>query len=136
MPSIFSKIIAGQIPGNFVFRTERWVALLDIRPTSPGHTLLIPVAETTFLADLPGATQAELGLHLSRLTTAVKRVTGCPGVNVVLNDGPAAGQEVPHVHWHVVPRWPGDGRGYRFAPQPNDDLRAMAERLAAAAAVL
>lgn len=132
MPSIFSKIIAGQIPGNFVFRSERWVALLDIRPTSPGHCLLIPLAEDQHFADLPGATQTELGLHLARLITAVKRVTGAPAVNVVLNDGPLAGQEVPHVHWHIVPRWPDDGRGFRFHPQPGADLPAMAARLSAA----
>lgn len=130
MASIFTRIIAGEFPGDFVFRAERWVALLDIRPTVAGHVLLIPVAETVHLADLPGATQAELGLHLARLTAAVKRVTGCPAVNVVLNDGPVAGQEVPHVHFHIVPRWANDGRGYRFSPQPGSGLAAMAADLA------
>jgi diadenosine tetraphosphate (Ap4A) HIT family hydrolase len=123
--SLFSRIIAGQIPGEFVFRSERWVSFLDIRPTNPGHALLVPVYEAQFLADLPGATVAELGLHLQRLTLAVKRVTGAPAVNVVLNDGPQAGQEVPHVHFHVVPRWPGDQAGYRFRPQPGVELATM-----------
>ena len=122
MPSLFSKIIAGQIPGEFVFRTERWVAFLDIRPTNPGHTLLVPVAEAQYLADLPVETLAEIGLYLPRLVRAVKHGTGCPAVNVVLNDGPEAGQEVPHVHFHVVPRNVDDGAGYRFRPHANSDL--------------
>ena len=126
MASIFSRIIAGEIPGEFVFRAERWVGLLDFRPTVTGHVLLIPVAEAVHFADLPGATQAELGLHLARLVVAVKRVTGCPAVNAVLNDGPVAGQEVPHVHLHVVPRWANDGRGYRFSPQTGVGLAALA----------
>lgn len=129
MASIFTRIIAGDLPGEFVFRAERWVALLDIRPTVAGHVLLIPLAEAVHFADLPGATQAELGLHLSRLIVAVKRVTGCPAVNAVLNDGPVAGQEVAHVHLHIVPRWANDGRGYRFSPQPAAGLAALAAEL-------
>lgn len=131
MPSIFSRIIAGEIPGNFIFQGEQWVGLLDIRPTAPGHALLIPRADVPHLAQLPAVALADLGRHLVALTTAVKQVTGCPAVNVVLNDGPVAGQEVPHVHWHVVPRWPGDGHGFRFAPQPGSELSAMAAKLAA-----
>lgn len=129
MASIFTRIITGEIPGEFVFRTERWVGLLDIRPTVSGHVLLIPVAEAVHLADLPGATHAELGIHLARLVVAIKRVTGCPAVNAVLNDGPVAGQEIPHVHFHVVPRWANDGRGYRFSPQPGVGLAALVVNL-------
>ncbi len=129
MPSLFSRIIAGAIPGEFVFRADRWVAFLDIRPTSPGHVLLVSVTEAAYLAELPAATLAELGGQLARLTAVVKTATGCLAVNVVVNDGPLAGQEVPHVHVHVIPRWPDDGRGYRFAPQPGQDLTAMAAKL-------
>ena len=130
--SLFSRIIAGQIPGEFIFRSERWVSFMDIRPTNPGHALLVPVTESQFLADLPGATVAELGLHLQRLTRAVKRVSGAPAINVVLNDGPVAGQEVPHVHFHVVPRWPGDRAGYQFRPHMGADVVGMAAQLRAA----
>ena len=134
MASIFTRIIAGEIPGTFVFQGERWVALLDIRPAHPGHVLLIPREERQYLADLSPSTQAELGRHLAKMTESVKRATGCPAVNVVLNDGPEAGQEVPHAHWHVVPRWPGDHKGFRFAGAPYGDgqMVAMAERLRAA----
>ena len=92
----------------------------------------VPAMEVPLLADLPPATLADAGRLLARLTRAIKQVTGCPAVNVVLNDGPLAGQEVPHVHWHVVPRWPDDGRGYRFAPQAGTALGPLASSLATA----
>lgn len=132
MATIFSRIIAGQIPGNFIFQGERWVGLMDIRPSSAGHALLIPRYEAAFLADLPPDSLADMGAHLARLTSTIKRVTGCPALNAILNDGPIAGQEVPHVHWHIVPRWPDDALGYRFAPQTGAGLTELAARLAAA----
>jgi histidine triad (HIT) family protein len=110
MPSLFTRIIAGEIPGQFVFTDPVWVALLDIAPANPGHVLLIPRAEGQFLGDLPPAVLATLGGRLARLIAAVKRATGCPAVNVIVNDGPAAGQAVPHAHIHVIPRFPGDGK--------------------------
>jgi histidine triad (HIT) family protein len=134
MPSIFSKIIAGEIPGEFVFRDDLWVALLDINPVHPGHALLVPRAESTYLAGLPPATLAVLGDRLARLTAAVKRVTGCPAVNVVLNDGPEAGQAVPHAHLHVLPRFGGDGKLAfpKGAPYAPGGMAAMGAKLRAA----
>lgn len=129
MASIFTRILAGEIPGHVLFRGEQWWSLLDIRPSAVGHTLLIPVMEVGHLAELPSATLADMGDHLARLTTTIKRVTGCAALNVVLNDGPLAGQEVPHVHWHLVPRWPNDQLGYRFAPQPGQGLHELAAQL-------
>ena len=108
MASLFTRIISGEIPGKFVFKDDRWVALLDISPANPGHVLLIPVAEVQYLNDLPGGTLAALGDRLTRLIAAVKKATGAPAVNVLLNDGPAANQAVPHAHLHLIPRFPGD----------------------------
>jgi histidine triad (HIT) family protein len=134
MPTIFTRIIQGEIPGQFVFRDELWVALLDIKPANPGHVLLIPRHETQFLGDLPPATLAALGDRLKRLITAVKSATGCPAVNVVVNDGPAANQAVPHVHLHVIPRFPGDGK--LVHPKGSDygegELQRWADALARA----
>lgn len=109
MPSIFTRIISGEIPGRLVFKDDVWVALLDIHPANPGHVLLIPRFEGQYLSDLPATTLATLGDRLARIITAVKSATGCPAVNVVVNDGPAANQAVPHAHLHIIPRFPGDG---------------------------
>jgi len=131
MASIFSKIISGQIPGQFVFRDELWVALLDIRPVAPGHVLLIPLHEGQHLADLPATSLAALGDRLARLTAAVKAASGAPAVNVVVNDGPAAGQEVPHAHLHIWPRFPEDGKrlAWPATPYADGELARWADKL-------
>ena len=131
MPSIFTRIIAGEIPGRFVFKDDLWVALLDISPANPGHVLLIPRHEGQYLADLPAAALATLGDRLARLTTTVKAATGCPAVNVVVNDGPAANQAVPHAHLHVIPRFPGDGKlaHPKGTPYGEGELERWAEAL-------
>lgn len=131
MPSIFTRIIAGEIPGRFVFKDELWVALLDISPANPGHVLLIPRHEGQYLTDLPTAALATLGDRLARLVTTVKTATGCPAVNVVVNDGPAANQAVPHAHLHVIPRFPGDGKLVhpKGTPYVEGELERWAEAL-------
>jgi len=108
MPSIFSRIIAGELPGSFIFTDAQWVGLVDIMPAAPGHALLIPRHEAAYLADLPAPVLAGLGERLARLTAVVKAVTTAPAVNVILNDGPEAGQAVPHAHLHIIPRFPND----------------------------
>ena len=134
MPSIFTRIIAGEIPGEFVFRDNLWVAVLDIRPVSPGHALLIPLAECQFIADLPAPTLTALGDRLGRLTAAVKAASGAPAVNVVVNDGPAAGQEVPHAHLHVFARFPDDNKrlGWPATPYGDGELKAWAAKVRSA----
>jgi histidine triad (HIT) family protein len=127
MSSLFTRIIQGQIPGEFVLRGELWVAILDINPSAPGHCLLIPVAEAQHLHELPAATLAGLGPALARLTAAVRRATGCPALNVVVNDGPAAGQEVPHAHLHIIPRFPDDGRRAGLFGGKRAEAAALAE---------
>lgn len=134
MPSIFSRIIAGGIPGEFILQDDTWVALMDIAPAAPGHVLLIPRAECQYLAELPAATLAALGDRLARLTAAVKAATGAPAVNVLVNDGPEAGQAVPHAHLHIIPRFAGDGvhahpKGGKYA---EGQMQAMAAKLRSA----
>lgn len=134
MPSLFSRLIAGELPGQFVFQDPLWVAFLDIRPTSHGHVLLVPRAERQYLAQLPADALASLGPYLAKLTATLKRATGAPAVNVVVNDGPEAGQLVPHAHLHVIPRSAGDGRTPFGGHEPYGDgeMARWAERLRAA----
>ena len=134
MPSVFSRIIAGEIPCHRVASTGRWVAFLDINPVAPGHTLLVPVAEAPLLDGLDRATLDELGGFAARSIRAIKAVTGAPAVNLIVNDGPEAGQEIPHAHLHLIPRRAGDGQriGLRHARADAADLAAMAARLAVA----
>ena len=132
MASIFSRILAGQIPGEFAFRGEHWVGLLDLHPVSPGHLLLIPVQEAARWHELPSAALESYGAVLARASRALYRELGCAALSILLRDGPAAGQEVPHVHVHLVPRQDGDAP-HRFSGgsygMGEASLAAMGERL-------
>ena len=135
MPSLFTRIIAGDIPSQQVFADPCFVAIMDIGPANPGHCLLIPRDEAQYLAQLPAPVLAAFGPALTRLIGTVKTATGCPAVNVLVNDGPEANQAVPHAHVHVIPRWPGDGRLVhpKGTAYQGDEMAALAQRLRAAA---
>jgi histidine triad (HIT) family protein len=135
MPTLFTRIIAGDIPSQFVFTDERFVAFMDINPANPGHCLLVPRHEAQYLVDLPVDVATAIGPALQRLIRAVKTATGCPAVNILVNDGPAANQAVPHAHLHVIPRWPGDGKLLhpKGAPYTDDAMAVLAAKLRQAA---
>lgn len=114
---VFCGILAGKLPSSVVFRDDVCCAFLDIRPVNPGHVLVVPLAHAACLAEL----NAEVGAHVFKVgqrVAAALRESGlrCEGVNLFLADGAVAGQEVFHVHLHVIPRYAGDGFGLRFGP--------------------
>ena len=112
---VFCEIIAGRSPASVVYRDSDCIALMDICPVNAGHLLVIPIKHATYLADLePGAGGALFGTA-QKLAAAIRRSgLKAEGVNLLLADGEAAGQEVFHVHLHVLPRFHGDGFGHRF----------------------
>ena len=101
---IFCKIIAGEIPSNKVYEDESVLAFLDIAPLSEGHTLLIPKEHVSRLHELSPATCCSLAAKLPALGHAVSKAVDAEGYNVLNNNGPAAGQLVEHVHFHIIPR--------------------------------
>ena len=115
---IFCRILAGQLPGSFVYRDDRCAAFMDIRPVNLGHLLVVPARHAAYLADLDANTAARL-MRVGHAAAAALRASGlrCEGVNLFLADGEAAMQEVFHVHLHVFPRFRGDGFGLKFSPE-------------------
>jgi len=111
MASIFTKISTGDIPGEIVYSDERVFALLDINPKADGHTLVVPRTEVPSFNDLPEEDVTALGLALRTICRGVCQAMGTTDYNLVVNNGASAGQEVPHVHVHIIPRKPGGGRG-------------------------
>lgn len=116
-PCIFCAIVAGQAQASFVYRDEVCSAFLDIQPMNPGHVLVIPNRHASHLSDL----DPEDGAHMFRVAQKVARAlrnsgVRCEGVNMFLADGEAAMQEVFHVHLHVLPRFTGDGFGFKLPP--------------------
>jgi histidine triad (HIT) family protein len=98
MPTIFSRIIAGELPGVFVWRDERCVAFLSINPMAPGHTLVVPVEEVDHWIDASGDLVAHLMAVAHTIGKAQRAAFGCERVGLIV-----AGYEVPHLHVHVVP---------------------------------
>ncbi len=105
---IFCKIAVGEIPAAKILEDDNCLAFLDIGPLAEGHLLLIPKTHAVTIDRMtPTAAAAMLG-HLPALVKAVKKVTGCQGVNILQNNGQVAHQVVQHVHFHIIPRNPGD----------------------------
>lgn len=131
---IFCKIIAAEIPASVVFEDDAVLAFLDVSPLAEGHTLIIPREHYREMTDMPPAAAGRLLSVVPRLGWAIVQVTAASGFNVLVNNGSAAGQVVPHVHVHVVPRVSGDGLGYRWNAGKYSDGRAgeLAQALQAA----
>ena len=106
---IFCGIVANTSLSSVVYEDSTILALMDIRPVTPGHTLVIPKIHCACLAELDEATGRRLFDVTMKIAQAVRNSgVKCEGVNLFLADGEAAGQEVFHVHMHVIPRYKGD----------------------------
>ena len=130
---LFCRLAARDGEVSIVHEDARTLALMDIQPVQPGHMLVVPKAHATYLSKL----DPEDGAQMFRVAQAAAhslRASGlrCEGVNFLLADGEAAGQDVWHVHLHVFPRFTGDGFGLRFPPDYAIRPRAQLDETAAA----
>jgi len=133
MPSIFTEILSGRAPASFVYRDAMVAAFLDIAPLSEGHCLVVPIEESARLANLSPDTVKHLAAVAQEVGGALQRSDPTiTGLNWLMCDGADAGQEVPHVHLHVIPRRQGDGLrfGGRSRKAARAELDAWAERIA------
>jgi histidine triad (HIT) family protein len=135
-PTIFDRILAGEVPSHCVYQDEQVYSFLDIRPLSRGHTLLIPRERKAFLHQLSDQSAAALGRVLPRLCRAVLRASGAEDYNVLQNNGAAAHQAVLHVHFHIIPRFGDAGLGIGWKPRvlEADDAQELLGRMRAALA--
>ena len=108
MASLFSKIISGEIPCYKVYEDKKCIAILDINPINIGHTLVIPKKESVTFMDMTDSDLRHISVIMKKLSKELIRITGCTGINIIQNNGPSAGQEVPHTHFHLVPRFDND----------------------------
>ena len=101
---IFCRIAQKRVPANLVCEDEKAMAFLDIRPLSEGHTLIIPKSHYETIFEIP----QELIMHIQgvtkRVALAVKKATQADGISIMQQNGKAAGQEILHLHVHVIPR--------------------------------
>ncbi len=114
---IFCQIAAGQEPSSNVYEDEICLAFMDIQPVNPGHVLIIPKMHSNDLSDLPPQVGAHLFQVAQRIALSLPATNlKNEGIDLFLAHGEAAGQDVFHVHLHVIPRYRGDGFGFTFGP--------------------
>ncbi len=119
---IFCGIVSGSEDASIIYEDDLVVAFMDIQPVNPGHALVVPRAHATYLADTSEHSAAQLMRVATQLVSAIQDgpLHG-EGTNLFLADAKAAGQEVFHVHLHVIPRFSGDNMTLRvdYDPPPN-----------------
>ncbi len=129
---VFCAIVSGAAPATFLHHDDLVVAFMDIRPVQPGHLLVLPRAHAKLIPELDDASLSRLWAVATDLNRALRRSSlPVEAVSVYVADGEAAGQEIAHMHIHLIPRHGNDQFGFRFPPgygtQPE---RSELERLA------
>jgi histidine triad (HIT) family protein len=109
MDCIFCKIVKGEIPCARIYEDGEVLVFLDINPLSKGHSLVIPKGHFETISDIPEKELFSLAKALKKTSVAIQKATGAHGINITQNNGRAADQLVPHAHFHVIPRFEGDG---------------------------
>ncbi len=130
MDCIFCKILKGEVPCEKIYENDQVFAFLDIMPVNPGHTLVIPKEHFENIEELPENILCEMSKVVKKIGQAMIKGLNVKGYNLALNNRTMAGQVVPHVHFHVIPRVKGDG--LRLWPQrkyQEQEAQIVAEKL-------
>jgi histidine triad (HIT) family protein len=132
--TLFTKIVEGEIPSYTVYEDETTYAFLDANPLAPGHTLVIPREPHERLDDMPPEAAADVFGVLGEISAAVESAVDADATTIAINNGEAAGQEVPHVHWHIIPQF--EDRSARpihalfdGADLSDEEMETIAERI-------
>jgi histidine triad (HIT) family protein len=104
---IFCKIVHKQAPSSIIYENETVMAFLDIRPLNMGHTLVIPKAHYVDIFDIPQTLLSQIHKIVKQVSTPIKEATNANGISIIQQNGKAAGQDIFHIHVHVVPRFEG-----------------------------
>jgi histidine triad (HIT) family protein len=102
--NIFARILRGELPSVKIYEDDKTLAFMDIMPATEGHTLVIPKEPAETIFDLSSDGAADLIKTTKKIAAAVKKALDCPGVMLAQLNGAAAGQSVPHIHFHILPR--------------------------------
>jgi histidine triad (HIT) family protein len=131
---IFCKIVAGQVPCFRLCEDTTTIAFMDINPVNPGHALAVAKGHWPTIDAIPVDVMADVARTAHRIAGAVTRALKPEGVNLIQTNGVAAGQTVPHLHIHIMPRGSGDGATLNWEPKPGDmkTIEAVYKRLMAA----
>ncbi len=119
---IFCKIIAGEIPSSTVYEDEDVKAILDVNPAAKGHVIVLPKTHAADVFEISDESLSKAVCVAKKIAAALKKTYNCDGVNILQNNGEAAGQTVFHLHIHVIPRFKGDtvSVGWKPGEMPSD----------------
>jgi histidine triad (HIT) family protein len=131
---VFCRLRDGHIPSTRVYEDERTIAFMDINPLNDGHTLVIPRAHAATIFEVDDADLYAATVTAKRVATAIRQALRPDGLNLLQANGAAAFQSVPHLHFHLVPRFAGDGKGFDWPMVPGDRgrIQGVAEKIRAA----
>ena len=131
--NIFAKILRGEANAHMVLDEEHCLAFMDVMPQSPGHTLIIPREPAENIFDLSAEGLGQLVVTTQRVASAVKAAFKPTGLMIAQLNGADAGQTVFHIHFHVIPRYAGEGLTFHARSMADaDELAANAARIRAA----
>ena len=124
---IFCKIVNGEIPASIIFEDDVCMAFMDVFPIKEGHCLLIPKTHFVNMFDVDPDVAAHMNRRLVELTRMVHNLYAPVGIMNVVANGSEAGQEVPHLHFHVIPRNHTDDFGFRFPQGYREEMQSRDE---------
>lgn len=130
MDCLFCKIVSGVLPGHKVYEDDDVLAFLDIAPVNYGHTLVIPKKHYQNFEEIPEEILSKTTNVVKKVGKSLKENLGVAGYNVCVNNDPIAGQIIPHMHFHVIPRRVGDD--LELWPQGrygDGEIEEMAQKL-------
>lgn len=128
---LFCKIVDKEIPSENLYEDDDFIAIMDINPNNFGHSLVIPKEHYENIYDLKGRALTKFGEVVQKISIAVKKAMKADGINVHINNDPAAGQVIFHSHTHIIPRFNDDG--LRHWPQKQyyspDQIKEVRDKI-------
>jgi len=133
--NVFARILRGELPCHKVYEDEHTLAFVDLMPQSEGHTLVLPKESAVVLADLSPQALQQTIVVVQKIARAVQQAVAAPAFMLAQFNGADAGQTVPHVHFHIIPRFPGvELKLHSREAEAPDRLKALAARIRSALA--
>lgn len=128
---IFCRIANGEIPSKTLYEDEMFRVILDLGPATKGHALILPKEHAANLFELPEKTASAVLVLAKKMAVTMTEKLHCDGLNLVQNNGEAAGQTVPHFHLHMIPRYLNDGQNINWVPgEPaQEELEAVRKQI-------
>lgn len=119
---IFCKIANGEIPSRTLYEDERFRVILDISPASKGHAIMLVKNHAANIYELPDEDASQIFIVAKKVAKAMEQVLKCDGINILQNNGEAAGQTVFHLHVHLIPRYKDDKVQIKWKPREEEAL--------------